>query len=156
MIKQRNRRMRMQANKNCGKNRSGRVNTKGMEGRIKKMDKNDKTFYGLVFLLVILMFFFSQVRAAGQEDIHADEDLYYQQLIKDYTQNLRGELAKRGCPNSGLTVSAVIDGQIRTYYIRIHHDRLSRMDETGRQAVLESLTELPPEADGVRLELSVL
>ena len=122
----------------------------------RRKDKSDWAFYGLVVMAVLLLFFYSKVRAAGQEDMARDQALYYREQVDGYTKIIREELADRGYANSGITTTCIIDGQIRTYRIGIHHERLNRLAEEGQAELLGALEEIPFKMDGVKTELQII
>ena len=103
-----------------------------------------------------MLFFYSKVRAVGQDDVAGDESLYYRELVDGYTQILREELADKGYANSGITTTGIFEGQIRTYKIGIHNERFDRLEEEEQTHLLASLEEIPFQAAGVRVELSII
>ncbi len=121
-----------------------------------RKDKSDRLFYGLVVMLVLILFFGSKVKAVGQEDISRDTGLYYRDLVDGYTKILREELADQGYANSGITTTCIIDGQIRTYQIGIHHERIDQLEEDEQLELLETLASTPFDAAGVKTELSII
>lgn len=122
----------------------------------RRRDKSDWLFYALVMLVVVMLFFYSKVRAVGQDDVAGDESLYYRELVDGYTQILREELADKGYANSGITTTGIFEGQIRTYKIGIHNERFDRLEEEEQTHLLASLEEIPFQAAGVRVELSII
>ena len=139
------------------KSRKEERNQTGRNRRYRtRKDKSDRLFYGLVVMLVLILFFSSKVKAVGQEDIGRDTGLYYRDLVDGYTQILRNELNDKGYANSGITTTCIIDGQIRTYRIGIHHERIDRLEEEEQIQLLEALGNIPFDVAGVKTELSFI
>ena len=129
----------------------------GRNGKYRRRkEKNDRMFYALVVVAVLMLFFYSRVKAVGQEDIAGDESLYYRDLVEGYTQTLRGELADNGYANSGITTTCIIDGQIRTYRIGIHHERINHLEEDEQAQLLNALEDIPFDVAGVKTELQII
>ncbi|MCR5128980.1 MAG: hypothetical protein K6B69_12875 [Lachnospiraceae bacterium] len=139
------------------KSRKEERNQTGRSHRYRtRKDKSDRLFYGLVVMLVLVLFFGARVKAVGQEDSSRDNGLYYRDLVDGYTQILREELSDKGYTNSGITTTCIIDGQIRTYRIGIHHEKIDRLEEDEQLELLETLASTPFDAAGVKTELSII
>ncbi len=139
------------------KSRKEERNQTGRNRRYRtRKDKSDRLFYGLVVMLVLVLFFGARVKAVGQEDSSRDNGLYYRDLVDGYTQILREELSDKGYTNSGITTTCIIDGQIRTYRIGIHHEKIDRLGANEQMELLETLASTPFDAAGVKTELSII
>ena len=139
------------------KSRKEERNQTGRSHRYRtRKDKSDRLFYGLVVMLVLVLFFGARVKAVGQEDSSRDNSLYYRDLLDGYTQILREELSDKGYTNSGITTTCIIDGQIRTYRIGIHHEKIDRLGANEQMELLETLASTPFDAAGVKTELSII
>ena len=139
------------------KSRKAERNQAGRNRRYRtRKDKSDRLFYGLVVMLVMILFFGSKVKAVGQEDISRDNGLYYRDLVDGYTKILREELADRGYANSGITTTGIFEGQMRTYRIDIHNERFDRLEEEEQADLLASLGEIPFQAAGVKVKLCLI
>ncbi len=129
----------------------------GRNGKYRRRkEKNDRMFYALVVVAVLMLLFYSRVKAIGQEDVAGDESLYYQDLVEGYTRTLRGELTENGYANSGITTTCIIDGQIRTYRIGIHHERINHLEEEEQAQLLDALENIPFDVAGVKTELHII
>lgn len=139
------------------KSRKEERNQTGRSHRYRtRKDKSDRLIYGLVVMLVLVLFFGARVKAVGQEDSSRDNSLYYRDLLDGYTQILREELSDKGYTNSGITTTCIIDGQIRTYRIGIHHEKIDRLGANEQMLLLKELGTVPFEAAGVKTELSII
>ena len=115
---------------------------------------------GLVIIgvFVCVLVFAKSIHALGGDDnMQMENDEYYYQLEKVFTNQLSETLRADGFPNCGITLNCIIEpGISRKYKVYLHHDRLSRMDIAQRQEYFEQLAMVNFPEKNCKIEYVVL
>lgn len=102
----------------------------------------------VMLVLVAALSFAGTVMCMGKPDYAELEGYYLEkeaQLVKDTKAYLNGH----GFDNGGVMLTRVVDADgSRTYTVTIHHKRIGRMDETGRERLARELAALVFEEGG--------
>ncbi len=102
---------------------------------------------GFVFLTVALICLTGfcaacKVRSQGAFR-HREKESWYQEREKQLVSDTRAYLDGGGFRDSGVSLTRIVDPEgSRHYTFTIHHARIDRMEETGRQTLREELTVL--------------
>lgn len=107
------------------------------------MSRQDISF-GITVLFAVLILLFcgkETVMSRGQADAGGKKQ-YYALMEEEYYAGMRHLLDEKGYRNSGITIRWVSDGQgMRDYMVLIHHRKIERLDQQGRENLLRELSE---------------
>ncbi len=93
----------------------------------------------LLLICVVSLCIGGTVRGREQD---AASETFYRLREAELLRDTREYLQRSGFPNSGITLTRVIDGEgHRDYTFTIHHGRIDRMDEGERQILQNALSE---------------
>lgn len=97
-------------------------------------------FYLIIAFMLLISFFSLKVNGQGKQSITADR-MFYEELEKEYTQQLSDVLAQKGYRNAGITMTKVYyeDGR-REYTVQIHHKRIDRLSDGEKQLLMNELS----------------
>ena len=95
---------------------------------------------GIIAVIVIVIFSSMVVRSA-QADSALEK--YYTGLESEYKYMVRDYMNENGYINAGIMVTRVVDAEgNRTYTVKLHHDKLDRLNEEELAAVMQEVSEL--------------
>jgi len=95
---------------------------------------------GMIALVLIIIFSTKVVRSA-QADSALEK--YYAGLENEYKHMVRDYMNENGYTNAGIMVTRIIDSEgNRTYTVKLHHDKLDRLDEKGIATLMNEVSEL--------------
>lgn len=98
------------------------------------------TAVGIVTAVMIIIFSSIVVRSA-QADTAMEK--YYAQLECEYKHSVRDYMDRNGYVNAGITVTRVVDAEgNRTYTVKLHHNRLDKLDEDELAGLVYEVSEL--------------
>lgn len=141
--------------------------------RIKGIDKNEQMFYSvkrtlvlkeeigmkrkekvrfvvIVVLLTFAAFYFSAAIVLSRTYLSAQElEGYYQEQERVLVKETKAFLEEKGFRHSGVMLTRVVDGDgSREYTVTVHHGKIDRMGEDGRQQLMEELEKIVFEDGG--------
>ncbi len=116
---------------------------------MRKKKNNTIGFAVLTFCLVLISAFCITGTVISQtKPLEAELINYYREQEKELVHRTREYLSQAGFPNSGVTLTSVIevDGS-REYTLTIHHGKINKMDENSKESLKEELASLVFVAD---------
>lgn len=109
--------------------------------RRKENFRKNISFIVAVVLSVLVVLFCAKetVMSQGRADIKGKKSYYGAMEVK-YRQDMERVLAENGYADSGITIRWVSDsGEARLYTVLIHHRRIDRLDEEGKEQLIQEL-----------------
>lgn len=110
---------------------------------MKKIKAGTVGFWGLTVLLVFVSAFCITTTVMSRSNrAEREVESYFRVKEKQLVCDLREYLGQKGFPNSGVTLTRVVDevGN-REYTITVHHGRIDRMDEASRESLKNELSD---------------
>ena len=78
-------------------------------------------------------------RVLGKGKSTEPDAAYIHSVEQEYVLAIRESLTEMGYTNAGVTLTKISEDGFTHYTVTIHHRRIDRMDETGRQALTDVL-----------------
>lgn len=105
------------------------------------MEKKNISFIITVILSVLVILFCTKETVIGQSRADmSSQKLYYAPMEEEYVAQMRQMLANKGYSNSGITIRWVLEEEgMRVYTVMIYHKWIDRLDEKGKEALLQEL-----------------
>ncbi|MDE7019068.1 MAG: hypothetical protein K2P65_16120 [Lachnospiraceae bacterium] len=105
------------------------------------MEKKNISFIITVILSVLVILFCTKETVIGQSRADmSSQKLYYAPMEEEYVAQMRQMLANKGYSNSGITIRWVLEEEgTRVYTVMIYHKWIDRLDEKGKEALLQEL-----------------
>lgn len=105
----------------------------------------DRILWGLVAIvlaMIVAMCITSSIKSQAADTQKAQE-AYYEQLEREYINQVWQYLEEQGYRNSGVMLNRVVDsdGQ-RSYKVLIHHGALDRLEEEAQTEVLSQIEDM--------------
>lgn len=99
------------------------------------------TFIIITAILVAIIAFCIAGTVEGQENgASAAEEAFYKEQEAQLLQDTKAYLHELGFANSGVTLNRIVDAEgKREYTFTIHHSRIDKMDEAGRNGLAQQL-----------------
>lgn len=119
-----------------------------MKNKIRNRQKSNvrKNLFGGIFTLLLLLlciFCISGTVISQEKGKSKVEEKYYHQMEQAYVKEIRAFLNERGYKNSGVSMTYILeeDGS-RDYTVTIHHKRIEKLGEEGREKLLEECRQI--------------
>lgn len=95
---------------------------------------------GIVIISLIIIF---SAKVVSSAQAYTALENYYAELERDYKYAVRDYMNDNGYTNAGITVTRIVDAEgNREYTVKIHHDKLDRLDDEKRELVMDEVAEL--------------
>ena len=111
------------------------------------MKKLSRFMIATLFLIGVIVF-----SVTGTVVSHSNKNLeiqekYYQEMEREYVQQVRGYLNELGYVNSGVMLTHVVneDGS-RQYTVTVHNERLEKLSQQERREISEAILDIAFEA----------
>lgn len=110
---------------------------------MKKVEVGTIGFWALtVFLVLVSALCITGTVMSRSNPGGREIENYYMALEKQLVCDTREYLNKSGFPNSGVTLTRVVnENGMREYTMTVHHGKIDRMDENSRQILKEALSQ---------------
>lgn len=101
-------------------------------------------FAAAVLVLTGILFFCCAGTVMSRASLGVQEvEGYYREKEKGLVEAARDFLDGEGFVHSGVTLTRVVDASgVREYTLTVHHGRIDRMDEAGRQRLMADLEKI--------------
>lgn len=109
------------------------------KANIKRVNKGVNIKLFAVLVIVVCIFLMATIKVNGNDKTVKDKN-YYAAFEKTFTEVIKANLKEEGYINCGINVSCVIKPYSdREYKVRIHHNRISMLDENEKSILLSKL-----------------
>lgn len=110
---------------------------------MKKLNQTVKTLIATALLVLIAAFGISGTVFSQKNGMSEAMHEYYRTVEREYVKEIRVFLTEQGYSNSGVTMNRITneDGSME-YVVTIHHRRISRLEESEKEALLAACSEL--------------
>ncbi|MCM1387489.1 MAG: hypothetical protein NC231_09185 [Bacillus sp. (in: Bacteria)] len=107
----------------------------------KRVFRKNISFVIAVILSVLVVLFCAKETVMSQDRTqNGSKSRYYASMEKEYRAGMKKVLEENGYADSGITVRWVSEnGEAREYTVMIHHKRIERLDEEGKEELLRKL-----------------
>ena len=115
-----------------------------------KRVKHSLLFCGTAVLFALMAAFCVTITAVNQSRIERrEQEAYYHAQEQEMVQKTKEYLNKVGYTNSGVMLTRVVDAEgARDYTMTVHHHRISKLSEEGREALVGELKEFDFSSEG--------
>lgn len=124
---------------------------------MKNLKLRNILFGGSTLLLILIIAFFVTATVRSENCVtNQQKEQYYMELEKCSVQLAREALENSGYRNCGIVITRVIDNDVRTYKMTIHHGKILELDSMERQQLTSAVKSLNFPSDLGEIEICFL